>query len=177
MTASELTLARFLELSGSGQGQSCQPFVRCSIISKWEEREVEDENALCCGLSDLGIIYHCLVITSILTFSSVNIIYIAASLVWAQSSMLPVSAQLPRNGRDADVVSVTASETPDPVLDLLLPLISSSEAGPPRWTALQVREVREKLEKSVKDNKVRSVGENFIVWKLTWARLADMRCS
>lgn len=46
------------------------------------------------------------------------------------------------------------SEPPDPVLDLLSPLLSSPQAGPSTWTAKQAADVREKLESAVKDNKV-----------------------
>jgi hypothetical protein len=46
------------------------------------------------------------------------------------------------------------SEPPDPVLDLLSPLLSSPQAGPSTWTAKQAADVREKLELAVKENKV-----------------------
>jgi hypothetical protein len=46
------------------------------------------------------------------------------------------------------------TEPPDPVLDLLSPLLSSPQAGPSTWTAKQAGDVREKLENAVKDNKV-----------------------
>ncbi|RSH89597.1 hypothetical protein EHS25_002148 [Saitozyma podzolica] len=47
------------------------------------------------------------------------------------------------------------SEPPDPVLDLLSPLLSSPQAGPSTWTAKQAADVREKLELAVKENKAR----------------------
>ena len=72
---------------------------------------------------------------------------------------------LPRSG--GDCLSSTEHPLPllppDPVLDILSPLLSGTssgaqaEAGPSRWTVPQVRQVREKLESAVQLNKVGSL--------------------
>lgn len=68
------------------------------------------------------------------------------------TTMASQTAQMDSNSTSASSSNVPAQ--PDPVLDLLNPLLSTpNEAGPSRWSSTQVRDVREKLQTAVKARK------------------------